>query len=125
MLRGMKTEKSKATELKAQLAAARTGDKGLYPAPLRAQAIAYSLERIKHGASAREVAAELGIKECAVAYWRSTHASKRASRKPAFKAVHVVEAAPATTGVVVHARQGIRIEGLSFDDIALLLSRLG
>ena len=81
----------------------------------REEALAYLEARRLDGVSVASVAAELGIGKTTLERWRR--------RRTSFVRVEAVAADGATVCVV--SPSGYRIEGLSLDQAAELLSRLG
>jgi transposase len=71
------------------------------------------------GASYREIADGVGVKFQTLMSWRFT-----AERSTALVPVRVSSPAPAARALVVHGPRGLRIEGLSLDELATLWSRL-
>lgn len=104
--------------------AERSGAGRPYPEPLRRAADAYRREREREGASVRRVAAELGVSGASLARWG------RGREEPAgeFRAIEIVaelaEPVSPVSAVVVHGPRGLRIEGLSLQELAALIERL-
>jgi transposase len=74
------------------------------------------------GTSYRELAAALGVKFHTLMSWRGQE-HKQKSRSSALVPVRIA-AAPVVRGLIVHGPRGLRIEGLSVDELAVLLARL-
>jgi transposase len=101
--------------------AERSGAGRPYPEPLRRAANDYRREREREGASLRQVAAELGVSEASLARW----ARGREEPVGQFRAIEVVaEPVRPVSAVVVHGPRGLRIEGLSLQELAALIERL-
>ena len=69
------------------------------------------------GATYSAIAGEVGVSEQTLQRWRAAGSTSLA-------VVRVVDATQAANGLVVHGPRGLRIEGLSLDDVATLLGRL-
>ena len=81
--------------------------------------VAAAIEQARSsGASYAEIAAAVGVTLQTLKRWRST---KEGS---SLAIVRVVDAPPASRAVVVHGAHGVRVEGLSLDEVAALLVRL-
>lgn len=94
---------------------ARRGAGGRVPRSAQTE-IAAEIERAHAaGASYSSIAASLGLTLNTVTRWRR--------RGPGAKLVAVRVPLPASS-LVVHGPRGLRIEGLSLDDVAALLARL-
>ena len=94
---------------------------------LRQEAIAYTRDRVAQGASQVAVARELAVTAMTVSRWLAT-AKPRSKPKAAtpLRRVQVVEARrSAASGLVVTTLQGLRIEGMTFEDIVALVRALG
>jgi len=74
------------------------------------------------GASYREVAATLGVKFHTLMSWRGQEQQRR-SRSSALVPVRVA-ATPVARGLIVHGPRGLRVEGMSLDELAVLIARL-
>jgi hypothetical protein len=74
------------------------------------------------GTSSREVATALGVKFHTLMSWRGQEQQRR-SKSTALVPVRVA-AAPVARGLIVHGPRGLRVEGLSLDELAALWSRL-
>ncbi len=108
------------------LKATRAKAGGPYPAALRARLIAYVMRRCLDGATVREVAKELGVSHHTVAFWRSSRREKVVkSVKPVRVVAESTDPNPAKAGLVnlVHP-SGLRVEGLTLDQAAVLLRRM-
>jgi hypothetical protein len=83
--------------------------------------MAYRQEREREGASGRQVARELGVSEATLARWGPGREEPAGS----FRAIEVVlEPARSVGAMVVHGPRGLRIEGLSVEQLAELVARL-
>ena len=118
----MKTE---ADRLRRELAA-RTYRRGPLPAALRDRARAYVVARRAAGLTLVKIAAEIGLAMETVGRWTRPRAATRSALVP----VRVVDAATsytkqsAATPLVV-TPNGLRIEGLTFEQIVVLVERHG
>jgi transposase len=88
---------------------------GRVPASTRADIVAEIERAHAAGASYTALAAALGLKLQTLSRWRE--------KQPSATLVAVRVPLPAA-GLVVHAPHGVRVEGLSLDDVAELLKRL-
>lgn len=106
-----------------------------YPEDLKGRALAFARKRRKAGASYDAVAAELGISVMTVWEWLKGPAGKRrlkAGKKPALlrpallpvEVVAAKEGDPGKGGPVLVTKDGVRVEGLSIEEIAALLRGL-
>lgn len=116
------TSDERAKELREALKRAkRMGPGRPYPEALRRAALEYQKERENEGVSARRIAAELGVEKGTLSHWSR-------ARKPsdgAFRAIEVVaEPVRETSRMVVHGPRGLRIEGLTLEELVSLLARL-
>ena len=73
-----------------------------------------------HGWECERAAVELGVTAADLASW----IRESAPDAPLFVAVHVENEVPVRSGVVVMLGCGVRVEGLSVDDVAELARRL-
>jgi hypothetical protein len=82
----------------------------------------FALQRIAEGATANQVAEELGLKGWTLQRWLQNHRS--AGEAP--DEFHRVEVLPASVkkAVVVRGACGVSVEGLSVNDVAQLLREL-
>ena len=87
-----------------------------------ATAVTFALARIKAGASAAEIADELGLKDWTLQRWLQWHRRGNGNRDGGFHRVEV-KAPPART-VVLRGACGVSVEGLSVDELARLLREL-
>lgn len=110
-------------ELRALVAAARHTKYGPYPAELRRKLTAYAAQQTKRGASSSIIAAELGVSDKTIQHWlRETTTSRRPPR--VMRAVKVVEPKEDDPSFSVEGPQGLRLIGLSLDDVAALWRKL-
>ena len=103
----------------------RTNARGfrVFSKPAAAMAVRYAQKRLGDGASAREVAAELGLIGWTLQRWLQRE--ERGEINPGF-ALLEVKSRPSAEGarLVVFGPSGIRIEGLQIAEVAELLRRL-
>jgi len=107
-----------ATELKRQLARARTDKRGRYPTKLRDAVVAYASRRRAQKASRDVVAAELGMSVATLSYWCAP-ARARGTLEP----VTIVARSEPASVVVVECGP-LRVCGLDVASVAELLRRL-
>jgi transposase len=101
--------------------AARSGAGRPYPQSLRQAAADHHREREHEGASLRQVAAELGVSDASLVRW----SRERREPESLFRAIEVVSASVGRpSAVVVHGPRGLRIEGLTVEELAGLIARL-
>lgn len=97
----------------------------------RRMATDYARERKATGARIAAVAAELKLNKWTLQRWLQRQGrgefDKRRVTSKGFARVKVAPRAPAETAtrVVVHGVHGVRVEGLTLENIAMLLERLG
>lgn len=129
--------KEKAAKLKAELEKrAQEGRRGRFSEAMKAEVLEYWRQCQQMGATQETVARELGLSPWTLSRWsvqarRATGRAAKRSRQeaaaavPAFHAVKVKpEAAGAGRAVVVHGPSGVRVEGLSVQQVAQLLREL-
>jgi transposase-like protein len=107
-----------ATELKRELAKAKSSKGGRYPAALRDAVVEYAAKRKEHGTSHAKVAAELGMSEPTLSFWRS-QARSRGNLVPV-----AIVAAPRVEREAIVELGPLRVRGLDIAGIAELLKRL-
>lgn len=107
-----------ADELKQELAAARAGGGRLFPIALRQRALEYAAQREKAGATVSAIARELGVKPGTLMFWRTSAPRAKSSMR-----LVVVKAQAQTYSLV--GGHGVRVEGLSLDEVAALFGKLG
>lgn len=118
-----------ARQLKAELSKWR-GLRRRYPEEIKGRAVAWARKRRASGASYDILAADLGISVMTVWEWLKAPAGKqrpKRRKKPALLPVQIVpEEGPRAgkPGPVVVTPNGIRVEGLSVEQIAALLGSL-
>jgi hypothetical protein len=100
------------------IAMARTRKQGRpYPPEHRARALEYARARNQEGVGVYRIARELGLARGTLEKWL---------RGSEFVAVEIAEPPSAGRGAwQVHGPHGLRIEGMSFDDVVELWRRLG
>lgn len=93
------------------------------PAGVRGAALAYVERRRAEGASQEMIARELGIAQHTVSAWLRKAASEA---KVALVPVRVDYTAPISgVDIVVTTPRGLRIDGLSLDDVCTIVARVG
>ncbi len=102
--------------LRAKIEAQRSAA-GRVPAGVRTEVAAAVRRAHETGASYSAIASALGLKLPTLLRWRDAHGASK------LVAVRVPVSASASA-FAVHGPRGVRIEGLSLDDVAALLSRL-
>jgi hypothetical protein len=85
--------------------------------------VTFALKRIEAGASAGEVADELGLKGWTLQRWLQHHRCQSEPRRDGFQQLEVT-AVPPTRAVVVRGACGVSVEGLTVDEVARLLREL-
>jgi hypothetical protein len=92
----------------------------------------YARERKASGVKMEEVAAELRMNKWTLQRWlqrqgRGEFEKKAGATKAGFSRVKVKERTAAEAGarLVVHGAHGVRVEGLTLENVAALLERLG
>lgn len=112
-------------ELRALVRRDRRTRQGPFHPELRQRLNAFLQERWRAGASLKVLAAELGINEYTVQYWR-THWGERHERGVQLRRVEVIAERPLPSrAVTVHGPARTRVEGLQLDELAELWSKLG
>jgi hypothetical protein len=111
-------ESTTSNELRRMLDAARgkTPAQNRYSEKLRQEVVRHVRERREQGEWWRSITKDLGISDKTLQKWLGCH-------KPAVRAVQITEygaAAAPPSGAVVTLPGGIRVEGLTVADIALL-----
>jgi hypothetical protein len=97
----------------------------------RRMATDYARERKASGAKIATVAAELKLNKWTLQRWLQRQGRGEFDKRPVtlkgFARVKVAPRAPAetVTRVLVHGAHGVRVEGLTLENIAMLLERLG
>ncbi len=101
-----------------------------YPADIKARVLAFAKVRRASGASLAALAGELGVSVMTLYGWLKASAGKRrrrAGKKPALLPVQIVPDTGVQAGrpsPVVMGPRGLRVEGLSIEEIAVLLRGL-
>jgi transposase-like protein len=85
-------------------------------------AVRFALQRAESGVSAGRVAEELGLKGWTLQRWLQNFRRGDGRERKGFHRVDVKAAVPAKP--VVHGACGVRVDGLSLDEIARLLREL-
>ena len=91
---------------------------GRLRAAARAEVVGLIEQALREGATYVAIAEMLGVSEQTVARWRTQSADTELAP------VRVVGALSPSRSVMVHGPGGVRIEGLSLDEVAALLGRL-
>lgn len=92
--------------------------RGRVPAAIRSEILIVAERAHDAGASYRDVSDALGIDVKALMRWRWR------DQKPKLVAVRVPLSAAATSTVTLHGPRGLRIDGVSLDDVAALWMKL-
>jgi transposase-like protein len=87
-----------------------------------ATVVKFALTRIDAGASATEVADELGLKGWTLQRWLQNHRRQGEARE-GFQQLEVKES-PTKRSLVVHGACGVTVDGLTLDEVARLLREL-
>ena len=107
--------------LKALVLKTRRVGRGQFPEAIREKLMEHAQRRWREGASVKTVARELGISHHTLAYWRDR----------ARGYVRPVEVVPETGAVcaagrfTVNGPHGLRVEGITLDEVAVLWRKLG
>lgn len=124
--------KEKAARLKAELEKrAQEGKRGRFSEAMKAEVLEYWRQCQQEGATQETVARELGLSPWTLSRW-SVQARRAKSREQtaaaATAAFHRVKVKPEAAGrggaTVVHGPSGVRVEGLSVQQVAQLLREL-
>jgi transposase-like protein len=107
-----------ASELKRELAKVKSGKNGRYPATLRDAVVEYAAKAKEHGKSHAKVAAELGMSEPTLSFWRA-QARSRGNLVPV-----AIVAAPRVEREPIVEPGPLRVRGLDIAGVAELLKRL-
>lgn len=105
------------------------GARGRVPEALKAEVLECLRARRAQGATAEQVASELGLRHRLLERWAAE--ARPRDMRPALAGFHAVQvvAEPAKAlqrgGLVVHGPGGLRVEGLSLEQVAELLRRVG
>ena len=111
----MQEPTSEVEELK-QLIAHRGGSKRNYPPELKARVNNYASQRYGEGAKPKEVAEELGMNAHTLTSWRERRVGPQSPLRP----VRVIDEVDEGR-IVVLVRNGIRVEGLSLEQLIEVL----
>jgi len=115
----MKTE---VQELRKAIREARAGRKrGPFPPALRHRLKEHLRRRWQGGESLRDLAAELGLSDHTVQYWRSHWGARRESEQ-SLRVVEVIAEEPA--GLTMQGPHGTRVENLTADEVVELWRRM-
>ena len=128
--------KEKAAKLKAELEKrAHEGKRGRFSEAMKAEVLEYWEQCRQAGATQETVARELGLSPWTLSRWsvQARRAKGRTAKKghqqaAGAAAFHAVKVKPEAEGVgravVLHGRSGVRVEGLSVQQVAQLLREL-
>ncbi|MBV8194889.1 MAG: hypothetical protein JOY80_05120 [Candidatus Dormibacteraeota bacterium] len=97
---------------------------GRYEKVFRETLVAYARSRTAEGATAREVAREIGAPYWMVCHWRREDDAATESERPSVVPVRVVPTPSACAALTLHGPYGVRVEGLDVTALADLLRRL-
>jgi hypothetical protein len=93
------------------------------PKEVRGAALAYAQHRRSEGASQERIALELGVSQHTVSSWLRKEEARATS---ALVPVHVVDGPPVVArAVIITTPLGLRIEGLTIEDVCTVISRVG
>lgn len=111
---------SKAQELAAEVEGLERGKhkRRRYPAELRRRITDHVREQRAAGVPLNEIARAIGISSTLLHRWELRRSQK-------FRRVELAPAPPRAPRWSVHAPRGVRVEGLSLDDLVEVLRRLG
>jgi transposase-like protein len=112
----MENSKSEVDELR-QLVAGRGGRH--YSPELKARVIAYAERRYTEGVSAKQVSDELGVNVHTLGFWRE----RKKNAKPMLRPVRVIDET-SDARIVLLVRNGIRVEGLSVEQLVEVLRQV-
>ncbi|MEW6775934.1 MAG: hypothetical protein AB1405_06555 [Bdellovibrionota bacterium] len=102
--------------------------KSRYPVELKERAVSYARKRRRAGKTQSAVAVELGLSPMTLHGWLKGGRGRRGKKRPLLLPVEIAAEKPGrerkSGGAVVVARNGVRVEGLSVEEIAGLLGRL-
>lgn len=87
-----------------------------YSPELKARVIAYAERRYTEGASAKHVSDELGVNVHTLGFWRE----RKKNAKPVLRPVRVIDET-IDARIVLLVRNGIRVEGLSVEQLVEVL----
>lgn len=95
-----------------------------YDPALRARVAAFAEKRRAEGATWKAIAAELGATFETVRRWCRRRVASTRTAALALRPVEVV-AQPVASSLAVVARSGVRVEGVTLDDVIVLVRALG
>jgi hypothetical protein len=111
-------------ELRALVRQDRRASKGPFSPELRERLKDFLRRRWQAGESLRELGRQLGLSHHTVQFWRS-HWGECKQRGAQLRRVEVISETPLVSNTLtVHGPAGIRIEGLTADDVAELWRKL-
>jgi hypothetical protein len=116
--------KTHGERLREALAGAERGGLGKsFPRELQRRAGAYAQRRLGDGCSLHAVARELGVSRSSLYRWMGPPEANGFA-PVVFEAAPLVHALPDASLSVTHVGCGLRIEGLTLDDVVALIERL-
>jgi hypothetical protein len=86
-----------------------------YPSDSRARALEYAIGRRNEGAALARIAAEIGVSRGTLTKW---------IEPPTCSPFEVVAVTPTSRTHAVHGPRGVRVDGLSLEEVAELFRRL-
>jgi hypothetical protein len=97
-----------------------------YPGELRQIAVAYRSEALRRGVARGVMAASLGVSATTVeSWWREQAvATEKTPAPPRLRRIEVVDLPVPPTTLCVIGPRGLRAEGLSIEQVAVLFERL-
>jgi hypothetical protein len=108
-------------DLRRELSALERGRGKRYPAALRDRISSWARRELERGRSLRTIAGALALHRETLRSWVADAASSSAALVP----VEVVSEHQVARSFAVVSPTGFRIEGLTLDDVAALVARLG
>lgn len=122
------TESDEVEELRRLISQWRVSGERFATEALRERAAVCAAARLQAGRSRRAVADELGLKDATLAWWlqrrdKGVKSKKSRGERAVFRPVQVVSAEQHRS-LVVYGPRGLRIEGVSIDEVAALVAKL-
>ena len=90
-----------------------------YSAELKAKVLAYAERRYREGASVSQVAKEVGVNVQTLSFWQERKANAQAPLRP----VRIIDET-SEARIVLLSRNGIRVEGLSVEQLIDVLRQV-
>jgi transposase-like protein len=124
-------QRQEAQGIRSEVEKARSGPrkgKSRYPEALRLRILEHVARARAEGQKLPLVAAQLGISWQTVEYWRRRENPSFQEERPGsrqFVQIEVAEPQTKLQSIVVHGPRGVRIEGLSLEQLGELLRSLG